>query len=389
MPCYNKQGIFFMRKSGLQLGDYPNLIASSIVQQLSKREHPLARMPYYDQSTHPEVWREEILASERYKELVDRYCTTFNVDKSSLNPMGVMMSAGSANFIATNKESGKRKELASLAEKIVREDWNLDYNEVLFDLEILEPGEISLPEESKMESPLNDEDKEYVEAELSDEVVKRRTINAFAQGAALKGHYLFHLYSEQIEAIVPDVITFYQKALCANDLFYYMISDDMLKQQIESSDQNNAGYFMLDFEGEIPKIIVKAINLPILIHEMKKGLISLFAVPGLPEEDSDKVIDYADTIISELWDIRLFPNMWANLHSLIDPDDYDVKKLILIELFKKPADEFIYFMSLLEHNQDQAKKEIEGIVKQKRREIMEYNFMENDFDGFDLSNLGL
>jgi len=240
-----------------------------------------------------------------------------------------------------------------------------------------------------MESPLNEEEKEEIENEMGDEVVKRRTINALAQGASLRGHYLFHLYRTEIEEIVPDITSYYQKALIANDLFYYLISDEMFQKQIEADDSNNAGYVKLDFSGEIPKIIAKAINLPILIHEMIKGIISLLSVAGLPEEDADKVIEYTDTIIAELWDIRLFPVVWANFHALIDDEDYDIKKLILIDLFKRDAEDFIDFMSLLEHRPDYARKEIKDIVKEKRMEIMEYNFIKDDLDNLDLSDLGL
>ncbi len=380
-----------MRKSGLQLGDYPNLIAKSTIEKLSKRSHPLAKLPYYDQSTHPESWREEIIASERYKELVDSYSNTFQTPKDLISPMEVMMSAGSSMFRATNMESGKRVSLCDLAEKIIRDEWNLGYDEVIFDLEIMEPGTIKLPEEMSMETPLTQEEKEEIEndEELLAEVVKRRTINAFSQGASLRALYIFHLYRDDIEKIVPGVIPFYQKALIANDLFYYLISDEAFQQQIESNDSNNAGYVDLDFSGEIPKIIAKGMNFPILILEMTKGIISLFSVAGLPKKDAKKVIDYTDTIIAELWDIRLFPTMWGNLHGLIDVDDYDIKKLILIELFKKDAEDFIEFMSLVEHRPDYAKKEIDSIARTKSMEIMEYNFNNDDLDGISLSDLGL
>jgi hypothetical protein len=307
-----------------------------------------------------------------------------------INPMGVIMSAGSSMYSVINMENGKRSNLIELAEKIMRFEWNLDHDEVIFDLEIMEPGEIKLPEEMTMESPLSPDDKEEIEndEDLMAEVVKRRTINGFAQGASLRAHYLFHLYADEIESIVPNITPLYQKSLIANDLFYYIISDEMLKNKIESSDSNNAGYVSLDFSGEIPKIIAKAINFPILIHEITKGIISLLSVAGLPKEMAKKIIDYTDTIIAELWDIRLFPVLWSNLHSIIDPNDHDIKKLILIELFKKDAEDFIEFMSLLEHRPDYAKKEIDAIVKQKRYEIMEYNFM-NDEDGISLSDLGL
>jgi hypothetical protein len=81
--------------------------------------------------------------------------------------------------------------------------------------------------------------------------------------------------------------------------------------------------------------------------------------------------------------------MWGNLHGLIDFDDYDIKKLVLIELFKKDAEDFIDFMSLVEHRSDYAKREIDSIVRKKRMEIMEYNFNNDDLDSIDLGNLGL
>lgn len=391
MPCYNKQGIFFMRNSGIKLGDYPNLIAKSTIEKLSKQNHPLGKLPYYDQSTHPESWREEVIASDRYKELIDSYSNTFQIPKEMISPMDVIMSAGGAMYQATNMESNKREALCVLAEKIIREEWNLGYDEVIFDLEIMEPGTIKLPDEMNMQSPLTPEEKEEIEndEELLAEVVKRRTINALAQGASLRAHYIFHLYRDDIEKIVPGVIPFYQKALIANDLFYYLISDDMFQQQIESNDSNNAGYVELDFSGEIPKIIAKAMNFPIMIHEMTKGIISLFSVAGLPKENTETIIEYTDTIMGELWDIRLFPTVWGNLHGLFNEKDYDIKKLVLIDLFKKDAESFIDFMSLLEHRPDYAKKEIDGIIKQKRMEIMEYNFSNDDLDGISLSDLGL
>lgn len=380
-----------MRNSGIKLGDYPNLIAKSTIEKLSKRNHPLGKLPYYDTKTHPESWREEIIASERYKELIDSYSNTFQTPKELISPMEVMMSAGSGMYMATSMENGKRGPLCNLAEKIIREEWNLGLDEVIFDLEIMDPGTIKLPDEMDMESPLTPEKKEEVEndEELMAEVVKRRTINAFAQGASLKAHYIFHLYRDEIEGIIPGVIPYYQKALVANDLFYYLISDEVFQQQIESNDSNNAGYVELDFSGETPKIIAKAMNFPILIHEMTKGIISLLSVAGLPKENAETVIEYTDNIIAELWDIRLFPTMWGNLHGLIDEGDHDIKKLILLEIFKKDSKDFIEFMSSLERKSDYAKKEIDSIIRQKRLEIMEYDFNNDDLDSIDLSDLGL
>lgn len=381
-----------MRKSGLELKlkelGYPNLISKDTINKLSEKTQPLSDMPYYNKSQEPELWREESIALERYTDLIDSYSRTYDIDKLDITPMKVMMSASVANMVAMDKESNKKKELCLLAEKIIRDEWSLDNTEVIFDLELINHGEIELPEEVSIESPLTEEEKLEVESELSNEIVKRRTINALTQGAALKGHYIFHLYQEDIHEIVPDVVSYYQKALIANDLIYYISDNDAFKSNIEANNNNNAGYVDLDFNGETPKIIVKAINLPILIHEMVKGILSLFSVVGLPNEDPKKIIDYTDTVMNELWDIRLSPVIWTNLNSLFHEDEKDFKKLVLIELFKKDSEEFIKFMGYLEKNTDLARKEVLNIINEKKRDIMEFEF-NNSIDDINLSDLGL
>ena len=381
-----------MRKSGLEIKleelGYPNLISDDTINKLSEKKQPLSDMPYYNKSTEPELWREEGIALERYTDLIDSYCNTYNVDSLDINPMKVMMNASVANMIAMNKESNKKEELCLLAEKIIRGEWFLDETEVIFDLELIDHGKIELPEDVSIESPLSEEEKSEVESELSNEIIKRRTINALTQGAALKGHYIFHLYQDDIHEIVPGVVNYYQKALIANDLIYYITDNDDFKSNIESNNNNNAGYVDLDFNGEVPKIIVKAINLPILIHEMVKGVLSLFSVVGLPKEEPKKIIDYTDTVMNELWDIRLSPVIWTNLNSLFDEEEYNFKKLVLIELFKKESEEFIEFMSYLENNVDLARKEVLSIISDKKKEIMEFEF-NNSIDDIDLSDLGL
>jgi len=367
---------------------YPNLITSDILNKLSSRNHPLGRMPYYKKTPNSTICREEEIAIERYTELIDSYCNTFKVEAKSIVKPTVFMNAMISNAAAINKESANRPALCNLAEKIIREEWFLGEDEVIFDLEFVEQGNIELPKEMNMDSTLDDESKKEIESEIPNEIVKRRTINALAQGASLKGHYIFHLYQEEINNIIPDVTNLYQKALIANDLIYYLVDDDDFKGSIEANNNNNAGYVDLDFDGEIPKIIVKAINLPIMIHEMIKGVISLLSVAGLPKNKSKELIEYTDTITSELWDIRLFPLIWGNLNTLFDESDYDLKKLVLLELFKKSADDFINFMNKLENEPDMAKKYIEMIIKDKRLEIMEFEF-NNSMDDIDLSDLGL
>jgi hypothetical protein len=101
-----------------------------------------------------------------------------------------------------------------------------------------------------------------------------------------------------------------------------------------------------------------------------------------------ETIDETDFVMAELWDIRFGPTIWVEFHDCIDIDDYDVKKLIIMELFKLESKTFIDFMTNVFNNKEKAKREVKNIVKDIRRKIVDYTF-EQDLDNIDLGDLGL
>jgi hypothetical protein len=152
------------------------------------------------------------------------------------------------------------------------------------------------------------------------------------------------------------------------------MDDDMLGNMMDSNDDSaNAGYVKLNFDGPIPVIEAKAINFPILIHEMTKGCITLFSIPGI-QNMTQEIIDETDFVMAELYEIRFGPTIWQEFHMLIDLDDYDVKKLIMVEVFKKEAEEFHEFMNDVMNKPDEAKKELKRIAKDIKMRIMNYEF---------------
>ena len=152
------------------------------------------------------------------------------------------------------------------------------------------------------------------------------------------------------------------------------MDDDALADNLDKcNDDSNAGYVRINFDGPIPVIEAKATCFPFLIHEMTKGCISLFSIPGI-QNMTQESIDEVDYVMAELYEIRFGPTIWEKFHGLIDPVDYDIKKLIMVEIFKKEAQEFHDFMLMVFNNPKEAQKEIGGIVKIIRVNIMEYNF---------------
>lgn len=372
------------RAINIDLAGYPKIIDPNILVKVANRKHPMAAMPYYNKQEEPTRIHEEIILEERYKNICDMYSNHFGEPKFLINSLKVMLNVSMIGSNITYAESPYRDKLVKLAEKIVRSEFNVDEGEVIFDLELTDIGGITLPGEIDVETKVKDD------FEQSDnyDVLKKRTINALSQGSALKSHYIFHLYNEEFNKIIPNITHYYNGALIANDLMYFLFNDDGLQQNVSGSESDlNAGYCRINFDGDIPVIEAKAINTPILIHEITKALITLFSIPGIQNMDQS-VIDQTDFLMGEIWDIRFGPNIWSEFHSIIDEKDYDIKKLIITELFKMDSEKFVTeFMYNVLNVPDIAKKEVSYIVKNIRNKIMEYNF-EKDSDDVDLSELG-
>ena len=62
------------------------------------------------------------------------------------------------------------------------------------------------------------------------QVDKRRMLNALIQGAANNSQYLFNFVNDQLRDIDPDLPELYGMMISANDLNYWLFSDEMIQQ---------------------------------------------------------------------------------------------------------------------------------------------------------------
>ena len=372
------------RKPNITLNGYPKIINDGILDKVANQKHPMAKMPYYRKINDLKL-HEVVIIENRYKDLVDSYTNTFGGDKEKIEPIGVMINAGNNGLEIMVSEKPKRSELVKLAERIMRTEYNILEDEVLFDLEIVDLGGCQLPSDINIEKRIPED----FEQSVNSDILKKRTINALSQGSALTSHYIFHMYYDDFERLCPNITNKYQRALIANDLIYFILNDDNLQSQLSNGDNGaNAGYCRINFDGNIPIIEAKAINTPILLHEISKALITLFSIPGI-QNMGQETVDETDYVMAELWDIRFGTTIWSKFHSLINETDYDIKKLIITELFKIDSEKFVNeFMYNVLNKPQNAKNEIEYIVRKIRRDIMEYNFINNS-DNIDFSDLGL
>jgi hypothetical protein len=391
-----------MRKSGLQLDGYPNYIAPYNIDKLSRRHHPLGNFPIYPKKTEPAIWFEEQLASDRYKNLVDEWCRIFDVPRQSVVQPGMPIIVLLSNVFQAmlSREHGNYRQLEAIAEDVVRQYYNLGKDEVIFDLEILDPTTGDKPANhfdfNKGEEETTIDDPQYTE-DVRDEIMRRRLTNALQQGAALKGHYLFHMATPRLNELTPGLAGLYNESMITNDLYYYYIDDVICSKATEEEMQ--AGMMQVDFSGEIPIIKVKAMCFTVLVHEMVKGVMELLTAHGIPKDQhkAKYVLDLCDTVLNEFWDIRLGPKLWEQFYALVDQEDHPLLKHIIIGVAKLETPAFLGFMQAMFAGEPEAKQVITKIVRDKKAEIADYAIHkdeytetsedESDDDGIDWSTL--
>jgi hypothetical protein len=227
---------------------------------------------------------------------------------------------------------------------------------------------------------------------LNSEVQKRRILNSIMQGAAKKGHYMFHMVDNELSNIEPRLMTIYGKLMSMTDLTYWMIPD----LASAGGGEMKGGREYLDLSGDKPKIVAEAWIFPVLLNELIKGCMELLAAHGLPEDEREAqyVIDKADFLEAEVWDMRLGPGIWEKFINAIEGDAYDIKHYLYYEVAQMPAGEFHEFMRELLSGSNKGKQMLTDLANDVQKDIKEKEaqksldqFSDDDDDDIDLDDI--
>ena len=276
-----------------------------IIDKLSANNTPLTKIPFPKDIIEPYANYQELLASERYKQIIDNVRKyTDNEDlyvamnSNMQQSLGEMMDAFSR---IRNIESFHIPELEKLAVKIVLEEFGIPEDAFEIDAKIVKYGEISTqdfnkeniqqlnnnPQEVNIDDNTPEINVEFDEEQLNLERAKRRLINAIIQGASKKGHYMYHLAYDELMSIFDseDLIKYYGIMMSINDLNYWQMSDNMIgglsnsvagKVKVERPTEQEQ-----EEEEEEPKakVVARGITFPVLVHELIKGCL-LYTSPS-------------------------------------------------------------------------------------------------------------
>ena len=372
--------------------------------QHPERMHPHIEKELRDDSHHlggnkslPRTGTEqhysEKLASKRFKDLVAKVKRYWGVEV--VNPrmaMEVMQLLRQAMMI----EKDHTEALEQLAIDLVREEFDIPEDQVDMEAKLVQ-GQIS--GEGMQQKPKENPEMPELESEedydrLNSEVQKRRMLNAIMQGAAKKGHYMFHMVEDELSNIDPRLIGIYGKLMSMTDLTYWMIPSMAGGGSGDDSGGMKGGREYLDLSGDKPKIVAEAWIFPVLLNELIKGSMELLAAHGLPEDEREAqyVIDKADFLESEVWDMRLGPGIWEKFIDAIDGDAYEIKHFLYYEIAQMPANEFHEFMKELLSGSNRGKQMLTDLAndiqkdikdRESKQAMKDYGFGDDDDDDDD------
>ena len=155
------------------------------------------------------------------------------------------------------------------------------------------------------------------------------------------------------------------------DYMYYIIP--------KMDNEVNAGVVRVEFptiENPKAKIHAQAMVFPVLIHEIVKGVMELLSAHGLPKDKNmaNYVINKADFLAAEPWDMRLGPGVWGRYTNMIPAEDFNLKHHVYSELAALPANEFHNQMREIMAGTKKGHKIINEILTDIKKELQEDEF---------------
>jgi hypothetical protein len=399
--------------------------SSDVERNLSNNDTPLTKIPFPSTGNENSNFQ-ELLASERYRQVVEnvkRY-TNMQGTVSDKLPQLTMLMMQAHNKI-TRIESNHKEALEELAKKIVSDEVGLNEDDLNLNAKIVPYGSINNndfnlgSDEDEIDSPVDiDTETVEVELELYDDLqdldierAKRRLINALIQGASKKGHYMYHLVSEELRNLTgsDELMNLYGVMMSINDLVYWQLSDEQMgslsnsvagKSNVnltggngdDNDDNEDDEYGGEEFKPEVSAV---GVNFPVLIHELLKGVYETLGAHGLPTDQNmhREVTQHEDTLEKEMWDLRLGPAIWDRMKNQF-PDEVfeqhgkEIQNHMFMHIFKLPAREFLIFMKEVISGSENGARLMFNLMESVKEKLQNQDYEDsiNEFNN-ELSNI--
>jgi len=390
-----------VNEAPVDYGDYPERMDPNLERKLGSPESLYAKNPSFRKGAGDV----ERLVGKRFKEVVDRVRDAF--DQPDLSSEQVKRQIMSQMQMLTMRimsiERQHNEELVDLALDLALEETGTDRDWYQYELTLggTPPSatefQMKPKEKPKFELPKSfDIDVETDEEQFQSEVDKRNIINLIIQGEAKKGHYSFMKpsYMNRIAQIDPQLPTLYRQVMAANDLLYFTMEQmiEMMSQtgsgvagkmELQDTDDDEEGGE--GDEGPDTKIVAGGLILPILLHEIIKGLEEAPAREQFSDMDPERasnIMGQTDILPNEPMQLRLGPAVVEYIkHALPDemfePENAGLNPWFKKELYKIAAKEFLDLIgdaiSENKTEKDRARKRFTEVMRKAQAAKKEYD----------------
>lgn len=351
--------------------DTPDRPYQGLQDKLTQGDTPLKKIPLPSTGEEPNKNFQELLASERYRQVIAKVREYTGVEtpirgEEGIMPLAQMMMAAHNEIVQT--EAAHREDLERLAVELVIKEMGIPEGALQFDAKIVGMGEIDTQDFNREMQQQPNIDPVDIEQDLMTDLesmtmekAKRRLINLMIQGASKRGHYMYHYVADKIREITGSdrIIGQYGILMSVNDSLYWQLSDEKMKIMMGGGGAGGSigGKEEVRRETNPPTIVARGVNFPILVHELIKGIMELFAIQGRPtdeegnedEESWSEIEGSEDTLEKELWDLRLGPPVWDRIRRqfpesiLTDENKKELQNYLLTNMFRLPAKNFLVF----------------------------------------------
>ena len=348
----------------------------------------------------------ELIGYKRFLDVIEkvkRYTNLQNVTGGGLGQLSSMLMQG-VQFIQ-QIEAPHKQELENLAVDLVVEEMEIPDGAFQFQSKLVPVGSINQdgfqkdaqePNEEEINQAFENESRnvEIPADELfEDEKHKRRFINMLIQGSSKKGHYMFELVRSKVNEYNPNLAETYGKVMSINDLIYWLLDDETIKQMASKS-SSMAGKEEIE-EGEDGDTIIKteAICFPVSLHEIIKGIMEVFGTQGLPDDpqQANLVIDAVDSLSNETMDLRLGVPCWEKIYGaypdfILEEGNRYLQSYLFARYCALPTDEFFRVSRLILSDDPKGAKYFVKMVDEIQNDLQQEDY-EKNIDDINLDDL--
>ena len=393
--------------------DGPERMEPGIERQINQRQTPYAENPMLPQDGDRDFV--EMITSQRFKDSVDKV-RRFLGDTTPIqgnNPMMGLMSSVMGSLQQIKRVEVQHKEyLENLAVNLVKKELGIPEGQLQFDVELVsgpmgasegmqtqpeQPDEEEVEEAFKEGEEHQEEIEDFMDSmeKFNLEKAKRRMINSLVQGAAFKGGHMYTLVSDEINRLDPNILNLYGISQSLMEHLYWLYPD---MEGMAGGGGGQMGQSESDPETDPPTIKAKAFTFPLLVHEIVKGIYSLYGDQGLPNDPVQRsmVVRAEDTLPGEVWDSRLGPIFWEKFRdawpdTLYDEDKRYLQQYLFMKLSNLEAKDFINLAKAILADKPEAKQVIQRMVDEIVEILKKYEYeskmSDNDDDDDDFDNL--